>query len=93
VRKHAEANEAEVLVAERGDGFLVRITDDGTGFTPEQTPPAPGHLGLAAMRERAELAGGTLKIDSAPKTGTTVECWIPTLARDSWNGDKRGAVE
>ena len=89
VRKHAQARQAEVLIAERNKGFLVRITDDGVGFTPEQALPAPGHLGLAAMRERAELAGGTLKIDSAPKTGTTVECWIPTLARDSWNGDRK----
>ena len=81
VRKHAHASEAEVLVREDDGGFVVRITDDGVGFAPEQTVSVPGHLGLAAMRERAELAGGRIRIDSAPRTGTVVECWIPSLPR------------
>ena len=67
---------ADILVGERDSGFVVRIADDG-GFEPERTV-VPGHLGLAAMRERIELAGGTIRIDSAPGTGTIVECWIPT---------------
>jgi PAS domain S-box-containing protein len=79
VRKHAQATEAAVLLAHRDGGFLVRVTDDGVGFETDTTTSAPGHLGLAAMRERAELADGTLRIDSAPDTGTTVECWIPSL--------------
>jgi signal transduction histidine kinase len=82
VRKHARAGEAEVLLSRRDGGFVVRITDDGVGFTPEETPSVPGHLGLAAMRERIELAGGTIRIDSAPQTGTVVECWLPSLADD-----------
>ena len=87
VRKHANAKEAELEIAERDGGFVVRITDDGIGFAPEETLPVPGHLGLVAMRERVELAGGSLRIDSAPETGTTLECWIPSLARDSWDID------
>ena len=79
VRKHAEATEAEVLIAHRDDGFLVRVTDDGVGFAAEDALPVPGHLGLVAMRERTELAHGTIRIDSAPETGTVVECWIPSL--------------
>jgi len=81
VRKHAQAKGADVLIAERDGGFLVRITDDGVGFEPERAPSAPGHLGLAAMRERAELAGGRIRIESAPGMGTMVECWIPPLDR------------
>ena len=77
VRKHAYAKGADILVGERDSGFVVRIADDGVGFEPDRTV-VPGHLGLAAMRERIELAGGTIRIDSAPGTGTIVECWIPT---------------
>jgi len=82
VTKHAKAREAEVLLGERDGGFLVRVTDDGVGFAPEDARTAPGHMGLAAMRERAQLAGGRIHIDSAPTTGTVVECWIPSLAGD-----------
>jgi signal transduction histidine kinase len=82
ITKHAHANEAEVLLAERDGGFLVRVTDDGVGFTPVAALSAPGHMGLAAMRERAQLAGGRIHIDSAPTRGTVVECWIPLLTAD-----------
>jgi PAS domain S-box-containing protein len=82
IRKHAQAKEAAVLLAQQDGGFLVRITDDGVGFSPQETLPAPGHLGLAAMRERAELAGGAIRIESEPKTGTVVECWIPSRFDD-----------
>ena len=88
VRKHADATEAEVLIAERDGGFLVRISDDGVGFAPDQTLLVPGHLGLAAMRERAELAGGRIRIDSAPGTGTVVECWIPSPSNSSRETDE-----
>ena len=87
VRKHAHASEAEVLVTEHYGGFVVRITDDGVGFAPEQTASVPGHLGLAAIRERAELAGGRIRIDSAPRTGTVVECWIPSPPESSLTTD------
>jgi PAS domain S-box-containing protein len=90
ITKHAHANEAEVLLAERDGGFLVRVTDDGVGFTPDAALTAPGHMGLAAMRERAQLAGGRIHIDSAPTGGTVVECWIPLLTADL--NEMRGAA-
>jgi len=77
IRKHAKATGVDVLIAYRDGGFLVRVTDDGVGFVPADASAIPGHLGLLAMRERVELAGGTFTIDSAPQTGTVVECWIP----------------
>ena len=92
VGKHAQAAEAAVLLAERDGGYLVRIADDGVGFAPADTRSAPGHLGLTAMRERAELAGGRIRIDSAPGTGTVVECWIPALTADAQNGHARRRV-
>ena len=42
-----------------------------------RAPPVPGHLGLPTMVERAELAGGWVRVVSAPGEGTAVECWLP----------------
>jgi PAS domain S-box-containing protein len=78
VSKHASADGVRVVLDERDGGYLVRITDDGVGFVPDGLSPIPGHLGLASMRERAELAGGWLRVDSAPDAGTIVEFWIPS---------------
>jgi PAS domain S-box-containing protein len=77
VVKHANASHVAVHVEDRDDGFLVRIEDDGVGFTPEETSEQPGHLGLTSMRERAEMTGGWLRLDSAPGAGTRVEFLIP----------------
>jgi signal transduction histidine kinase len=79
VRKHANAANATIVLDQRHYGFRVRVSDDGIGFVPEELAPVPGHLGLGAMRDRAALAGGWLRIDSAPGRGTTVEVWIPEL--------------
>jgi PAS domain S-box-containing protein len=77
VRKHAEATRVSVVIDEQGGGFVIRITDDGRGFEPQALEPQPGHLGLSAMRERAEVAGGWFRIESAPREGTVVEFWLP----------------
>jgi signal transduction histidine kinase len=82
VRKHARATEVEITLESHDGGLLMRIRDDGQGFALEHAHETrPGHLGLPAMRERAELVGGWFRIDSAPQAGTTVECWIPEIAK------------
>jgi signal transduction histidine kinase len=54
------------------------VADDGAGFDVAATLAQirPGHLGLVAMRERAELAEGWLRIDSGGE-GTAVAFWLP----------------
>ncbi len=77
-RKHAEASALQIEVAGAADGTVVRVIDDGVGFSPDLTSaPEPGHLGLTTMVERAELAGGWVRVLSKPGAGTTVECWLP----------------
>jgi len=89
IRKHAQAARVDVEVASAADGVTVRIRDDGMGFVPDlRATPAPGHLGLSTMVERAELAGGWARVQSAPGEGTTIECWLPLDA----TGD-RGLAE
>jgi signal transduction histidine kinase len=78
VRKHAIARSVKILLDESRGGFLMRIQDDGAGFSPpEMVQSAPGHLGLSFMRERAEMAGGWCTVRSFPGGGTTVEFWVP----------------
>jgi PAS domain S-box-containing protein len=83
VRKHARASNVEVLLENRNGGFLTRITDDGVGFSLDESDRyRPGHLGLVSLRERAEMAGGWCHIQSAPGSGTTVEVWVPESTQD-----------
>ena len=79
VRKHAQAGSATITIVDQDDGLLCTVTDDGRGFPVEDRldRSVAGHLGLPAMRERAELAGGTLSVASSPDEGTTVEFWLP----------------
>ena|GEM_PF-5212781 len=73
---HARAAKVGVVLAERDGGVLVRVEDDGVGCAPGGL--RPNGVGLTAMRERAELAGGWCRIESGPsRTGTLVEFWIP----------------
>ena len=79
VRKHAQASRVEVRLETIDAGVSAKVTDDGRGFDPsEKDRPEPGHLGLLAMSERAELAGGWCRVDSSPASGSTVTCWLPT---------------
>lgn len=77
VRKHARARRVACAVSAADGGILTRIVDDGVGFMQERAGSARGHLGLVSMRERAEMAGGWLRITSSEGNGCTVEYWIP----------------
>jgi signal transduction histidine kinase len=83
-RKHAEATHLRVTLQPRDGGTLMQVVDDGVGFTPQDAlVAAPGHLGLAAIRERAEMAGGWSKLWSLPSQGTTLEIWLPHEETDA----------
>ena len=77
VREHAQASTVAVTLLERDGGVAVRIADDGCGFEPELAAPGSACAGFAAMRARAELGCGNLRVESAPGDGTTVEAWLP----------------
>ncbi|HXF37380.1 MAG TPA: PAS domain-containing protein [Actinomycetota bacterium] len=78
-RKHAGPSRVTVELRSAHGGLRIRIADDGRGFDPALVGrPEPGHLGLGSMLERAELAGGWCRVETAPGRGTTVECWLPT---------------
>ncbi|MEY2430385.1 MAG: hypothetical protein QOC92_110, partial [Acidimicrobiaceae bacterium] len=66
IRKHAQAVSATVTLEARDEGYYMRIRDDGVGFSLDLIKDRPGHLGLPAIRERAELAGGWFRLESDP---------------------------
>jgi signal transduction histidine kinase len=72
--KHSGATTIDVHLAGAGPWLTLRVSDDGTGFDPNG--PASGGLGLLTMRERVELAGGTLTVNAAPGRGTAIEVTV-----------------
>ena len=79
-RKHSAAHRLELTLEPRSGGVYVRVEDDGKGLPGEVGEDARGHLGMLTMRERAELAGGWLRVTSRQGRGTAVEFWLPLAA-------------
>jgi PAS domain S-box-containing protein len=76
VVRHTKATRIDVLLERRGEQLITIIEDDGDGFDP-QTAGQDGRLGLLGMRERAEMLGGTLMVESTIGTGTTIYVEVP----------------
>jgi signal transduction histidine kinase len=74
--KHAAAKNEIVRICVEDKTLVLEIADDGQGFDLEAAKHKGG-MGLASMRERARVMGGTLIIQSAPDQGTTVEVRVP----------------
>ena len=79
VRRHSTATRVTVTVVEDDDTVVAEVSDDGQGFDAD---PATG-FGLSGMRERAELAEGTLEVTPARTDGrgTTVRLVVPARHR------------
>lgn len=84
--KHAATARAVVRVTGANGGALeVRVSDEGCGFDPARMGPAGngGGFGLFSIRERIQLAGGELRIDSIPGGGTRVLLRVPHARIDA----------
>lgn len=75
---HSGAERIGVRLAIDGGALGLAITDDGRGFDARDDSPG---LGLGGMRERARLVGGSLEVESAPRSGTWVNLRVPTADR------------
>lgn len=83
--RHGGATSVKVAGRRRGGGVEISVEDDGRGIDPSST--ATGRLGLAGMRERARLAGGSVEILGTAGRGTTVTVRLP-LPRGGAKGPK-----
>jgi signal transduction histidine kinase len=70
---------------------MIIIADDGQGFDVAETLLGHEGFGLHTMRERMELVGGTLTIDSAPGRGTRIIARMPRLAQGNPSFEVNGA--
>ena len=79
VSRHAQARHVWIRLAAEEHSVDLTIRDDGIGFDPAQAARLlkDGHYGLAGMRERVELGGGRLDLDSRPGEGTTIGVALP----------------
>ena len=72
VRKHSQAASARVELSVAGGSALLRVSDDGRGFPADVHPG----FGLAGLRDRLALAGGTLEVDGTP-AATAITATLP----------------
>ena len=77
--KHAGAERVTIELVEEADGLRLAVDDDGVGFDPASVPSsdAGDGVGLRGMRDRVDLFGGTLDLDSAPGRGTSIQVIMP----------------
>jgi signal transduction histidine kinase len=78
--KHSRAKRITLAVTTKNGGVRLTIQDDGVGFDSTRTKTHRS-LGHASMRERAQLVGGTVAVESAPGRGTRVTVSLPTKER------------
>lgn len=76
IRKYAEVQEATVLLYGKNSVITVIVKDKGKGFNHDQHSHG---VGIFSMEERAKAIGGTLKVDSELRKGTTVLLQVPVL--------------
>lgn len=76
--KHGGAARIEIEAGFTDSAFTLRISDDGSGFSPlDSSKVGRSHSGLRGMRERAERIGGKISIQSVPERGCVVTLNVP----------------
>jgi signal transduction histidine kinase len=77
IAKHSQATHVNLSVRGADKYIRLSVSDNGAGFCAETAGSQPMSFGLAGMRERAALLGGTLAVRSAPGKGATVTLQLP----------------
>ena len=76
VARHAGASRVNIRIAQDQGYLTISIADNGRGIS-SQKLSGPMSLGVAGMRERAELVNGRLDIQSRKGKGTKVMAYLP----------------
>ena len=77
VHKHARATAVQLTLSYMNDVVILDIQDNGVGLAGAEPSSLSGGYGLPGLRERAELCGGFVTLESEPGEGTTVVVTIP----------------
>jgi PAS domain S-box-containing protein len=78
--RHSKSKRVRVDLVQHGHALRIAIQDWGTGFDPGKVEE--NRFGLAGMRERARLLGGSIRIDSTPGQGTCITAELPLLLKE-----------
>jgi signal transduction histidine kinase len=76
VARHSRASSVAVTLENRDADLVLEVSDDGIGITTADSSNVRS-IGLAGMRERAQIVGGGFTISGAAGVGTTVRVEIP----------------
>jgi signal transduction histidine kinase len=95
IAKHSDASRVDLTLGLRDGHVMLVVEDNGRGF--ENHDPsglAAGGLGLAGMRERTALMGGSFEIESEPGSGTSIFVRVPAAAPEvhAGQGKKSGGT-
>ena len=99
IAKHSGCQTVTLSVSSADKRLMLEVEDDGIGFNPEEALNKPGSFGLAGIRERVALMGGSCEVTSRPKTantssGTRVRVELPVdggYSRRTVNGQSGNA--
>ena len=83
ISKHSKANLVNLTLQKEKDKIEFIIQDHGQGFDLNAAYSLKSHergLGLAGMKERTHLSGGSFSIESTPGIGTTIRASWPSSA-------------
>lgn len=72
VAQHAQAKHVKLQLTQNSNCLSLTISDDGRGFDPKNIDIL-NQFGIQGMRERTEMLGGRLELDSHPEGGTTIQ--------------------
>ena len=86
VARHARATGVDIVLSFGHDRVTLDVKDDGIGFDADASPVAPTSVGLIGMRERVQLVGGVLAVNSKPGKGTRITVTVP-VERDDLEPD------
>ena len=73
--RHAQATRVDILLERQPESIMVVVEDNGMGM--DVNEPLYDRLGLVGMRERADMLGGTLTVESSTGKGTTIFLEVP----------------
>jgi two-component system sensor histidine kinase DegS len=77
VRQHSQASQAQVFLDLTEDMVRITVEDKGNGFDVKEVLSTSAGLGLSTLRERIEMLGGQVQIDSSPGRGAKVSMSVP----------------
>ncbi len=86
--KHAKASKIEILLSYQSEHILLKIKDDGVGFSLYQAmlkARNQPHFGILQMNDAAETINASLQIDSKEQAGTEISLIVPKMGFEGGN--------